>query len=136
MSARILFVDDDPAIRKAFSAILAPHGYRVTSAGTISEALAALRASKFDVLICDLNIHEPGDGFTVLTAMKAARPSCITMILTGYPALETAQRAINLHVDAYISKPAEPAALLLAIEERLQERRPRGKKASAARAGQ
>jgi DNA-binding NtrC family response regulator len=130
MSTRILVVDDEAAIRLTLPAFLTRHGYDVIAVGTVREALADIQARRSDVLICDLNIHEPGDGFTVLTAMHAAQPNGIKMILTGYPALETAQRAIDLHVDAYITKPAEPAALLLAIERRVEERQ-RGRVAAA-----
>lgn len=131
MSARILFVDDDPAIRKVLPAVLKLHGYEVTTAGTIREALNTLAAATFDVLICDLNIQGTADGFTVVETMHKAQPDCINLILTADPALETAQRAVSDDVRAYIAKPAEAAALILAIEERLEERRQAANAATA-----
>jgi DNA-binding NtrC family response regulator len=120
MSTKILFVDDEPAMRETLTAILQARGFQVTAAGSVEQALAEIAAQRFAVLICDLNIHQPADGFKVVNAMRAAQPACINLILTGYPALDTAEQAIHSDVDAYITKPVEPEALVLAIQERLQ----------------
>jgi ActR/RegA family two-component response regulator len=121
---RILFVDDEPGIRLSLPAILRLHGFDVTSAGTVGEALLAISTLPFDVLISDLNIGSPGDGFTVVSAMRRTQPGCITLILTGYPAFETALQAIRSQVDDYLIKPAEVDDLLSAIEQRLIDRTP------------
>ena len=84
---RILFVDDEPNICLTMPAILRQHGYDVTAVGTVSEALTQILAAQFDILISDLNIGHPGDGFTVVSAMRRTQPTCITLILTGYPGL-------------------------------------------------
>jgi ActR/RegA family two-component response regulator len=78
----------------------------------------------FDVLISDLNIGHPGDGFTVVSAMRRTQPECVTLILTGYPAFETALQAIRSQVDDYLIKPAPVEMLVSAIEKKLQERQP------------
>ena len=125
MKTRILFVDDDLGIRETLPAVLRLRGYEVAIAATVTEALADLRLHDCQVLISDLNIEAPADGFRVVNAMRAAQPNCINFILTGYPALETAEQAISSDVDAYLSKPADVEELLLAIEERLQKYRER-----------
>ncbi|HWR16359.1 MAG TPA: response regulator [Terriglobales bacterium] len=121
---RILFVDDEPNIRASLPAILRLHGFQVTSAGTVGEALQAIASEKFDVLISDLNIGSPGDGFTVVSAMRRTQPNCVTLILTGYPAFETALQAIRSQVDDYLIKPAGAEKLVKAIEARLNHRAP------------
>ena len=73
--------------------ILAMHGFEVTSAATVAEALSKIASHPFDVLISDLNIGEPGDGFTVVSAMRRTQPKCFTFIFTGYPAFETALKS-------------------------------------------
>ena len=82
---RMLFVDDEPSIRLTLPEILRMHGHTIEVAATVSEALAAIQAHRFDVLISDLNIGSPGDGFTVVSAMRRIQPECVTLILTGYP---------------------------------------------------
>jgi DNA-binding response OmpR family regulator len=121
---KILFVDDEPAIRTSLPAILRLHGFTVTAAGSVTEALQAIGAQTFDVLISDLNIGNPGDGFTVVSAMRRTQPNCVTLILTGYPAFETALQAIRSQVDDYLIKPAGVEKLVMAIEERLRDRQP------------
>src|SRR4051812_20302121 len=115
---KILFVDDEPAIRTSLPAILRMHGFDVFAAASVSEALQAISSQTFDVLISDLNIGSPGDGFTVVSAMRRVQPDCATLILTGYPAFETALQAIRSQVDDYLIKPAGVDKLVAAIEER------------------
>jgi ActR/RegA family two-component response regulator len=106
--------------------ILAMHGFEVTSAATVSEALSKITSCQFDVLVSDLNIGEAGDGFTVVSAMRRTQPKCLTFILTGYPAIETALKAIRSQVDDYLLKPTPIAELVDVIERKLKsaERRP------------
>lgn len=122
--ARILFVDDEASIRLTLPEILKMHGFDVRSEGTVSDALAAIRDERFDVLIADLNIGMPGDGFTVVSAMRRTQPEAVTIILTGYPAFETALEAIRSQVDDYAVKPANIQDLVQVIEQKLRHREP------------
>jgi len=123
-ATRILFVDDEPALRVTTPIILRTHGFDATSAGTVAEALAEIGAHPFDVLISDLNIGQAGDGFTVVSAMRRTQPDCINFILTGYPAIEAALRTISTQVDEILVKPMDPPKMVAAIEQRLRERTP------------
>ena len=119
MGPRILFVDDEPNIRQTLPEILRMHGFEVVVAATVPEALRIISDQSFDVLLSDLNIGEPGDGFTVVSAMRRIQPSAATIILTGYPAFESALRAIQSQVDDYLVKPADVKFLVEKIRERL-----------------
>ena len=123
---RVLCVDDEPAIRMTMPVILQAQGFDATSVGTVAEALAEIAAHLFDVLIADLNIGQPGDGFTVVSAMRRTQPDCINFILTGYPAIEAALRAISSQVDEVLVKPMDAPKMMAAIEHRLRERKPTG----------
>jgi DNA-binding response OmpR family regulator len=116
---KILFVDDEPAIRLTLPAILEGAGFQVVAAATVPEALSIIGTQKFDVLISDLNIGSPGDGFTVVSAMRRTQPDAVTFILTGYPAFETALEAIRQQVDDYLVKPANIEELLNNIRAKL-----------------
>ncbi|HTV08045.1 MAG TPA: response regulator [Candidatus Aquilonibacter sp.] len=119
MQKRLLFVDDEPAIRNTLPAILRQNGFEVSAAATVAEALFLITSEKFDVLLSDLNIGNPGDGLTVVSAMRRTQPEAVTMILTGYPAFETALEAIRQQVDDYLVKPASIPNLIKAIESKL-----------------
>jgi PAS domain S-box-containing protein len=124
---KLLFVDDDDALRRALGAVLTHHGFLLTAVSSVPEALELISTQKFDVLLSDLNIGEPGDGFTVVSAMRRVQPDACTFILTGYPDLETAIQAIRGQVDDYFSKPLRVEQLLGAISTLRNGRRPPGK---------
>ncbi|HUO61231.1 MAG TPA: response regulator [Candidatus Acidoferrales bacterium] len=119
---RLLFVDDEPNIRMTLPAILQMHGFDVTTTATVAEALLAMQNQAFDVLLADLNIGQPGDGFTVVSAMRRTQPEALTFILTGFPAFETALEAIRAQVDDYLVKPANIQQLVQMIETKLSSR--------------
>jgi DNA-binding response OmpR family regulator len=122
--SRILFVDDEPGIRATLPAILSGFGFDLTTAASVPEALALISTRQFDVLISDLNIGQPGDGFTVVSAMRRTQPEATTFILTGYPAFETALEAIRQQVDDYLVKPADIEMLVSKIRQKLTGPRP------------
>ena len=122
--ARVLFVDDEPSIRLTLPAILDMHDFSVMTAGSVADALQLIQERKFDVLIADLNIGQPGDGFTVVSAMRRIQPDAVTIIITGYPAFETALQAIRQQVDDYVVKPADVDRLVRLIEDKLEHREP------------
>lgn len=123
MATRILFVDDEAGIRTTLQAILEQHGFAVTTAATVPEALEHLNHATFDVLLSDLNIGQPGDGFTVVSAMRRVQPKAATFILTGYPDFDTALQAIRSQVDDYLLKPTDVPTLIHTIQRRLENRK-------------
>ncbi len=94
----------------------------MTTSATVSEALEHINHATFDVLLSDLNIGQPGDGFTVVSAMRRVQPEAATFILTGYPDFDTALQAIRSQVDDYLLKPADVPTLIHAIKRRLENR--------------
>src|SRR5215472_1792155 len=124
MATRVLFVDDEAGIRETLKPILEHHGFEVTTSATVFDALEHINHAPFDVLLSDLNIGQPGDGFTVVSAMRRVQPKAATFILTGYPDFDTALQAIRSQVDDYLLKPADVPTLIHAIQQRLETRRP------------
>src|SRR5581483_12101817 len=120
---RLLLVDDEPGIRLTLGTILQRRGYQVTVAGTVAEALSAMQEETFDVLVSDLNVGAPYDGFTIASAMRRLHPKVATVMITGYPAFEDALESIRQQVDDYVLKPADVDDLVNKIETKLEERR-------------
>src|SRR5207237_9660010 len=118
----LLFVDDEPSIRLTLPPILQERGFQVQIAASVSEARTAINAHKFDVLLSDINIDRESDGFTVVHAMREANPDCVTVLLTAYPAFETAVRSIRAEVDDYFTKPADLDAIISTIDRKLLAR--------------
>jgi ActR/RegA family two-component response regulator len=98
-------------------------GYEVTAVGTVSEALAAIQNGQYDVLVSDLNIGEPYDGFVIASAMRRMQPKVLNVMITGYPAFEDALASIRQQVDDFLVKPADIEELVGLIEGKLQAKR-------------
>jgi DNA-binding NtrC family response regulator len=119
---RLLFVDDEPAIRATLPVILRRYGFTVTVAATVAQALAQIQTTEFDLLLCDLNIEREGDGYEVVRAIQKVNPSCVTIILTGNPDVESAIEGIRLSINDYIIKPMNADALVALLANKLSSR--------------
>jgi len=119
MMNRILLVDDDDAVREVFQEGLEKRGFEVVPAANVNEALRLISAEEFDVLLTDLRMPEAGDGFTVVSAMRRTHPSVVTLVVSGYPALEEAMSSILQQADEVILKPASIAEIAEIITRRL-----------------
>jgi DNA-binding response OmpR family regulator len=121
---RVLVVDDEESIRSMLQLVLQKEGFTVTTAGTVAEALALISQLHFDVLISDLNIGHPADGFVVVSAMRRTQPETLTFLLTGYPDFETALEALRQHVNDYLIKGTPTKELVERIKTRLANGQP------------
>ena len=119
---RLLFVDDEQSIRVTLSIILEQKGFDVSVAANVAEAVQKINHQTFDALLSDLNIDQPGDGFAVVRAMRQVNPHCVVVILTGYPAFESAVEGIHQQVDDYLTKPADVDVLVGVLKQKLAER--------------
>jgi ActR/RegA family two-component response regulator len=119
----VLFVDDELSIRLTLPAILEQQGFEVAVAASVAEALEIINHRQFDVLLTDLNIGSPADGFILVSAMRRVQPNASTFILTGYPDFQTALEAIRKQVDDYFTKPADIPTLVSTLRTKVH--RPR-----------
>jgi len=94
-------------------------GFEVVAVANVCEALSRIAAENFDVLLSDLHMPQAGDGFTVVSAMRHTHPHAVTLVLSGYPAMDEALSAIRLQADEVLVKPIEIASLRQIIHERL-----------------
>jgi len=116
---RILLADDDDAVRNMLQVTLERDGFEVVAVESVSQALHRIATEKFDVLLSDLHMPQAGDGFTVVSAMRHTHPNAVTLVLSGYPALDEALAAIRLQADEVLVKPIEIASLRQIIREKL-----------------
>jgi DNA-binding response OmpR family regulator len=119
---KILLVDDHEPMRDILKDILETSRFCVSTAANVSEAIHLIDTEPFDVLLSDLHMPGAGDGFTVISAMRHKQPNAITLLLTGYPALEDAMDAIRLQADEILLKPMPIPELVALIREKLGKR--------------
>jgi CheY-like chemotaxis protein len=123
---KILVVDDDDVARASLHLILEHNNFEVQAAANVKEALQLIAHQPFDALLSDLHMPGAGDGLTVVSAMRHANPSAVTIIFSGNPQMKRAAAAIILQADEVLVKPMHPEALIRVIHERLNRgvRRP------------
>ncbi len=119
---KILLVDDSEIVRNPLKQVLEYNKFHVTAAANVGEALHLIDTEPFDVLLSDLHMPGPGDGFTVVSAMRHKHPDAITLLFTGYPALKEAMDAILLQADEILVKPMPIPDLVQLIRDRLKTR--------------
>jgi CheY-like chemotaxis protein len=69
--ARVLLVEDDPAVRNATRLLLSVEGYSVTAVSSLAEAQQAVSESgKIDLLITDYHLRDGETGLTVIAALR------------------------------------------------------------------
>lgn len=81
-SERILFVDDEPAVRKAFRRAMRSAGLEVDLAAGMDEALAILRRAPYGAVVCDLFMPQQ-DGLSLMERMRRIQPFATYALITG-----------------------------------------------------
>jgi CheY-like chemotaxis protein len=116
---KVLLVDDDEIVRLTLGGVLERSGFKVTCAANVVEALKHITSEPYDVLLSDLHMPGAGDGLTVISAMRHVNPSAVTLLLSAFPHLEAAARAILFQADEVLVKPMEVSSLVRVIKQRL-----------------
>ncbi len=122
--ARILIVDDEPAIRQTLGAVLEDEGYVVHTLGKGEQCLDELRRHAYDLVLLDIWL--PGvDGLGVLEQIQelpiADRPPVV--MISGHGNIETAVRATKLGAFDFLEKPLTIEKVTIAAKNAIQQRR-------------
>lgn len=115
MTAKILIVDDEPFVRDLLEKVLRRSGHEVVAIATADEALAALEAGRFDLVLTDVVM--PGmDGFDLLRRVKNSHPNIKVIVLTGYARMQSISDFLLYGADDYLAKPFQVHELVAAVE--------------------
>jgi DNA-binding response OmpR family regulator len=116
-ATRVLLVEDDDAIRGAFTILLEDSGYDVRSAATGGDALRLAAADRPDVVVLDLGLPDARgvDVARALTAPSAGRRIPI-VALTGRGLEADRAAALEAGCALYLVKPVNTRELLDAID--------------------
>jgi DNA-binding response OmpR family regulator len=119
IAPKVLIVEDDDAVLMMLQEGLQRDGFEVVTASNVRDALRHIANGKFDVLLSDLHLPLAGDGFTLVSAMRHTHPEALTVVLSGYPALEEAMAAILSQADEIFTKPVRIGPLKELIRDRI-----------------
>lgn len=119
IKGNILFVDDEVRVLESLLRLLRkriiPTPHTATSA---QEALSILRTTEIDVMVTDMQMPEI-DGVTLISLAKQIQPELECIVLTGYPGIGNAAKAMQYGAVDYLEKPCDIDKLLLSIQRSL-----------------
>jgi CheY-like chemotaxis protein len=115
---RVLVVENAPAVREVLSLLVATGGYGVVTCETSGEALAAVKAIPFDLIMLDLEMAGTSS-LELLFEARRTLPKLKAIFVTDTPDEATAEKLSSHRVAAILSKRPDPRALLSKISEAL-----------------
>jgi len=119
--ADILIVEDDENLRIGLVDNLEDEGYRVHAVATGEEALAAVDARRFELLILDIML--PGiDGYSLCEKLRAAGTDAAVLMLTARSLEDDLVRGFEAGADDYLAKPYRLRELLARVRALLRRR--------------
>jgi len=111
---KIAIIDDDPDIVEANTILLESNGFSVVSAGCVDEAIAVVSKESPDLIILDVMMQEPDDGFYLDNKFRRSGISVPIVMLTSV------SKAIGFNfgaselvpIEEFLEKPVPPSVLL------------------------
>jgi CheY-like chemotaxis protein len=117
---RVLLAEDNPVNQRLAVRLLEKQGHAVVIVGDGRQALAALEADTFDVVLMDVQMPEM-DGVAATTALRqreqASGAHIPVLAMTAYAMKGDRERCLEAGMDGYLSKPIQPSELWQALAE-------------------
>jgi signal transduction histidine kinase/DNA-binding response OmpR family regulator len=120
--ARILVIDDEPAVVEVFQEFLGMMGFAVSTAPSGEEAVRLLPELKPDIILTDINL--PGlSGLEVMRFAKGVDPEVGVIVVTGHASASNAIEALRQGAFNYITKPFDLDEIHEVVERAIANRR-------------
>jgi DNA-binding NtrC family response regulator len=116
--ARILIIDDDPAMVSVISEICHERGHQTVAFNSGQKAIDALAEHAPQLVITDLKMDKVG-GLEILKECREVLPQTPVILITAYAKVDTALEAMKLGAYDYITKPFKVDELQLTIQRAL-----------------
>lgn len=110
LAGRVLVVEDEPELARAYVRILKMAGLGVEIALDAETGLKRLQSEEFDALVTDVALPS-ADGLDLVRMLRAHLPDLPVVLMTAQPTLDTAIRSLEMGAFRYLVKPVEPANL-------------------------
>ena len=118
--AKVLIVDDEPAIRRTLRDILEFEKYEVDEALDGLECIAKLKKAKYDVVILDIKMPKM-DGMEALERIQLLAPDTPVVMISGHANIDTAVESVKKGAFDFISKPPDLNRLLITLRNALDK---------------
>lgn len=120
--SKIAIIDDDPDIVEATQMLLESKGYEVVSAGNVQDALELVKSESPDLIVLDVMMEEPDDGFYLATKFRKLGIKTPIIMLTSISKVTGFGYGTGNAVpaDEFLEKPVTPSLLIEKIENLLK----------------
>ncbi len=121
MTARLLLLEDDPAIARTVAYALERDGLAVTHSLLVHDARQQLQRTRFDLLVLDVGLPD-GSGLDLLRDVRSAAPTAAIPVLMLSAHGEEIDRVLGLELgaDDYLTKPFSPRELAARVKALLR----------------
>jgi len=109
--ASVLVVDDDTLVLTLLGKILTAAGYLVATANSYQQAAQHLQQRKFDIVLTDLVMPDPG-GLGVVSAARAALPDALVVCMSGRADIALVGAARDAGAEEFLVKPFSPQSVV------------------------
>jgi len=120
-AARVLVVDDEPAVRKMLTTLLSQAGVPCSAAANAREALTVLEKTSFQAVISDLRMGATS-GLELLQEVRAHFPNLAFIMATGVDDVRVGVQAMKLGADDYLLKPFDIDVVLASLQRALERK--------------
>lgn len=117
---RLLVVDDAPQTLEVLQRNLTSKGYQVFTAKSVDEAIRILETTTVDLVITDLKMPKVS-GIDLVRHVRENFKDTEVMMITGYPTIEGAVKAIKTGAEEYLIKPFTDEELFSAVRRTLDK---------------
>jgi len=117
----ILIVEDDATERSTLERLLTDAGYKVFPVDSANKAVGYTE-ELIDFVITDLQLNDDLNGIDLLKHWKLRQPEIMFLIVTGFATVDSAVQAIRAGAYHYLTKPVDPQALLILLQNMQRER--------------
>ncbi|MBM3564274.1 MAG: response regulator transcription factor [Alphaproteobacteria bacterium] len=111
---RILIVEDQTEIAAHLSHMLAASGYAADVAGTLDDAIEAIRQFDYPLVVLDRRLPD-GDGLIALPTIRQLRPAARVLLVTAMQSIDERVNGLDSGADDYLTKPFDDSELMARI---------------------
>lgn len=118
---KILLVEDEDILRKSVAFYLKSNNFEVEEYDNGQDAVSAIQANDYDIVVTDLNLPYKG-GFEIIQTLRAVRKlDTPIIVLTAHNVESVELESFEMGANEFISKPFSPQVLKARIEKLLRK---------------
>jgi two-component system response regulator AtoC len=119
--SKVLVIDDEQNMRHLLSVLLEKEGYKVSLAADGQQGLAALKGTRFDVVLCDIRMPEM-DGLELLEELKRQGIDIPVIMMSAFGTVELAVQAMKKGAYDFVTKPFQGVEVLISLKKAIEKR--------------